>query len=178
MGRSIRYRTHDSFDDQAGVAAVHIEDQVGTKRCGRRPGKELVPTGEMVDRIKAGCGRSLAIDRAIWNLRCICLEGSMPTRQQGRNHMRVKLCVMTTAAFAFAFASACFAEQVKTDWDRSANFGQYRSYSWERVSTRDPLMVDRIKSAVNAVLASKGGQKCHPARALLSSQSKQRTIST
>ena len=42
---------------------------------------------------------------------------------------------------------------------------------------RDPLMVDRIKSAVNAVLASKGGQKCHPARALLSSQSKQRTIS-
>src|ERR1700722_3948406 len=102
MGRSIRYRTHDSFDDQAGVAAVHIEDQVGTKRCGRRPGKELVPTGEMVDRIKAGCGRSLAIDRAIWNLRCICLEGSMPTRQQGRNHMRVKLCVMTTAAFAFA----------------------------------------------------------------------------
>src|SRR6202042_3991208 len=60
MGRSIRYRTHDSFDDQAGVAAVHIEDQVGTKRCGRRPGKELVPTGEMVDSSKAGCGRSLA----------------------------------------------------------------------------------------------------------------------
>ena len=70
--------------------------------------------------------------------------------------MRLKLCAMTTAALAFAFAGACFAEQVKTDWDRSANFGQYRTYSWERVSTRDPLMVDRIKSAVNAVLASKG----------------------
>jgi methylisocitrate lyase len=38
---------------QAGVAAVHIEDQVGLKRCGHRPGKELVSTGEMVDRIKA-----------------------------------------------------------------------------------------------------------------------------
>jgi methylisocitrate lyase len=38
---------------RAGVAAVHIEDQVGTKRCGHRPGKEVVPTGEMVDRIKA-----------------------------------------------------------------------------------------------------------------------------
>jgi len=38
---------------QAGVGAVHIEDQVGTKRCGHRPGKEVVSTGEMVDRIKA-----------------------------------------------------------------------------------------------------------------------------
>ena len=38
---------------KAGAAAVHIEDQVGQKRCGHRPGKELVPAGEMVDRIKA-----------------------------------------------------------------------------------------------------------------------------
>ena len=36
-----------------GAAAMHIEDQVGAKRCGHRPGKELVSTGEMVDRIKA-----------------------------------------------------------------------------------------------------------------------------
>ena len=38
---------------KAGAAAVHIEDQVGAKRCGHRPGKELVPPEEMVDRIKA-----------------------------------------------------------------------------------------------------------------------------
>jgi methylisocitrate lyase len=38
---------------RAEVAAVHIEDQVSAKRCGHRPGKELVPSGEMVDRIKA-----------------------------------------------------------------------------------------------------------------------------
>jgi methylisocitrate lyase len=38
---------------KAGVAAVHIEDQVGAKRCGHRPGKELVAADEMVDRIKA-----------------------------------------------------------------------------------------------------------------------------
>ena len=37
----------------AGAAAIHIEDQVGAKRCGHRPGKELVPTEEMCDRIKA-----------------------------------------------------------------------------------------------------------------------------
>lgn len=38
---------------KAGVGAVHMEDQVGTKRCGHRPGKEVVSTAEMVDRIKA-----------------------------------------------------------------------------------------------------------------------------
>ena len=45
-------RTIRSFE-RAGVAAVHMEDQVGQKRCGHRPGKEVVPLGEMVDRVKA-----------------------------------------------------------------------------------------------------------------------------
>ncbi len=38
---------------RAGIAAVHIEDQVGQKRCGHRPNKELVSQSEMEDRIKA-----------------------------------------------------------------------------------------------------------------------------
>jgi methylisocitrate lyase len=38
---------------RAGAAAVHMEDQVGAKRCGHRPGKELVSPEEMADRIKA-----------------------------------------------------------------------------------------------------------------------------
>jgi len=38
---------------KAGAAAMHIEDQVGAKRCGHRPGKELVAPDEMADRIKA-----------------------------------------------------------------------------------------------------------------------------
>jgi len=38
---------------QYGAAAMHIEDQVGAKRCGHRPGKEIVAKEEMVDRIKA-----------------------------------------------------------------------------------------------------------------------------
>ena len=45
-------RTIRSFIN-VGVAAVHIEDQVGQKRCGHRPGKEVVPKEEMVDRVKA-----------------------------------------------------------------------------------------------------------------------------
>jgi methylisocitrate lyase len=47
IGRTIR-----SFE-RTGVAAIHMEDQVGQKRCGHRPGKEVVSIGEMVDRIKA-----------------------------------------------------------------------------------------------------------------------------
>lgn len=38
---------------RAGAAAIHLEDQVAAKRCGHRPGKELVATAEMCDRIKA-----------------------------------------------------------------------------------------------------------------------------
>ena len=40
---------------KSGAAATHIEDQVGAKRCGHRPNKEIVSTQEMVDRIKAAC---------------------------------------------------------------------------------------------------------------------------
>ena len=74
---------------RAGAAAMHIEDQVGAKRCGHRPGKELVSTDEMVDRVKAAAdartdpaffimartdalaveGLDAAIDRA-----CRCVE--------------------------------------------------------------------------------------------------------
>ena len=38
---------------RAGAAGVHIEDQVQAKRCGHRPGKKIVSTGEMCDRLKA-----------------------------------------------------------------------------------------------------------------------------
>lgn len=45
-------RTVRSFT-KAGAAGMHIEDQVQSKRCGHRPGKEVVPAQEMVDRIKS-----------------------------------------------------------------------------------------------------------------------------
>jgi methylisocitrate lyase len=45
-------RTVRSFT-KAGAAGMHIEDQVQAKRCGHRPGKEIVPLEEMVDRVKA-----------------------------------------------------------------------------------------------------------------------------
>ncbi len=54
------------------------------------------------------------------------------------------------------FAGTASAQQVKTDFDRSANFTQYKTYSWEQVKTKDTLDAGRIKSAVNAALATKG----------------------
>ena len=53
-------------------------------------------------------------------------------------------------------AGTASAQQVKTDYDRNANFTQYKTYSWEQVKTKDTLDVDRIKSAVNAALTAKG----------------------
>jgi methylisocitrate lyase len=39
--------------ERAGAAGVQIEDQAGAKRCGHRPGKAVVETGEMIDRVRA-----------------------------------------------------------------------------------------------------------------------------
>jgi methylisocitrate lyase len=48
---NIARTSHDLI--KSGAAGLHLEDQVQAKRCGHRPGKALVPTEEMVDRIKA-----------------------------------------------------------------------------------------------------------------------------
>jgi hypothetical protein len=60
------------------------------------------------------------------------------------------------AAIVFLFTAASFAQQVKTDYDRNADFNQYKTFSWENVHTENPLWVDRIKSAVNSALGAKG----------------------
>jgi hypothetical protein len=64
--------------------------------------------------------------------------------------------IAASVGLTLVLATASFAQQVKTDYDHSANFGQYKTYSWEKVQTKDPLLVDRIKDAVNSTLAAKG----------------------
>jgi hypothetical protein len=70
--------------------------------------------------------------------------------------MKVQNSILFSIAMFFVLTAASFAQQVKTDYDHNANFGQYKTFSWEKVQTKDPLMVDRIKDAVNATLAAKG----------------------
>jgi hypothetical protein len=57
---------------------------------------------------------------------------------------------------AIFLTTASFAQQVKTDYDRSANFGGYKTFSFEKIQTEDPLWVDRIKSALATALTAKG----------------------
>jgi hypothetical protein len=70
--------------------------------------------------------------------------------------MKTQHSIFASVGIVLLLASAASAQQVKTDYDRSANFGQYKTYSWEKVQTPDPLWVARIKEAVNATLAAKG----------------------
>jgi hypothetical protein len=64
--------------------------------------------------------------------------------------------MLTSIGIVLLFSAVSSAQQVKTDYDRSANFSQYKTYSFEKVQTQDPLWVDRIKSAINAAMAEKG----------------------
>jgi hypothetical protein len=70
--------------------------------------------------------------------------------------MKMLTKVIVLIGLALFLANASFAQQVKTDYDRAAHFSQYKTYSWEKVQTPDPLWVDRIKAAVDAALAAKG----------------------
>lgn len=70
--------------------------------------------------------------------------------------MKAQKVVLVLIGVMLMFAGRSSAQDVKTDYDRDANFTQYKTYSWEQVQTKDPLMVDRIKSAVNGTLAAKG----------------------
>jgi Domain of unknown function (DUF4136) len=70
--------------------------------------------------------------------------------------MNVQRSLYASVGVALLLATASFAEQVKTDYDHSADFSQYKTYSWEKVQTPDPLWVGRTKDAVNAALAAKG----------------------
>jgi Domain of unknown function (DUF4136) len=70
--------------------------------------------------------------------------------------MKLKKMAFGLIATMFLLVSNLSAQQVKTDYDRSANFAQYKTFSWEHVKTQDQLDVDRIKSAVSAALTAKG----------------------
>jgi methylisocitrate lyase len=85
---------------KAGAAAVHIEDQVSAKRCGHRPGKELVPTEEMVDRIKA------AVD-ARSDSQFVIMARTDALAGEGLNHA-----IERAQAYVAAGADMIFAEAV------------------------------------------------------------------
>ena len=68
-----------------------------------------------------------------------------------------KLLFLVSAVVLYLSAAASsFATDVKTDFDRAADFGRYKTFCWQKVETRNPLWIERIKSAVGGALAAKG----------------------
>src|SRR6202163_1554892 len=64
--------------------------------------------------------------------------------------------IAASVGLSLVLAGALLAQSVKSDYDHNADFTQYKTFSWEKVQTKDPLLVDRIKEAVNSALSAKG----------------------
>ncbi|MDY7024715.1 MAG: methylisocitrate lyase [Pseudomonadota bacterium] len=95
--------------ERAGVAAVHIEDQVAQKRCGHRPNKAIVSTAEMVDRLKAALDAKVDEDFIVMaRTDALSVEG-------------LDAAVERAVAFQEAGADAIFAEAL-TDIDMYHKF--------------------------------------------------------
>ena len=73
--------------------------------------------------------------------------------------MRIQHRIFRFIGSALLLTAGSFAQDVKTDYDRAADFNLYKTYSWENVHTENPLWSDRIKAAVNSALAAKGWTK-------------------
>lgn len=89
--------------EKAGAAAVHLEDQVAQKRCGHRPNKEIVPCGEMVDRIKAAVDARTDPDFFI-------MARTDAFAQEG-----LEKAIERAKAYVAAGADGIFAEAIKTE---------------------------------------------------------------
>ena len=94
-------RTVKSLID-AGAAAAHMEDQIGAKRCGHRPNKEVVATQEMVDRIRAA-----DIARGSDSFYLIARTDAVAVESLDSAILRAK-------AYVEAGADAVFAEAIRT----------------------------------------------------------------
>jgi Domain of unknown function (DUF4136) len=66
----------------------------------------------------------------------------------------VFICVASILSILSPISS--FATDVKSDYDRAADFGRYKKYCWQKVETQNPLWIERIKTALNSALAAKG----------------------
>ena len=94
-------RTIRSLID-AGAAAAHMEDQIGAKRCGHRPNKEVVSTTEMTDRIKAAViARGSDSFYLIARTDAVAVEG-------------LDSAITRAKAYVDAGADAIFAEAIRT----------------------------------------------------------------
>ena len=89
---------------RSGAAGLHIEDQVAAKRCGHRPGKELVSTEEMCDRVRAAVDAKMSLDPDFYII----------ARTDAHASEGQEAAVARAKAYVEAGADAIFAEAVHT----------------------------------------------------------------
>jgi len=64
--------------------------------------------------------------------------------------------MLAVPLFLIALTSAVFADNVKTDYDHSANFNHVKTYSWSKIKTANSIWDDRVKDAIDKELTGKG----------------------
>src|SRR5882762_333776 len=70
--------------------------------------------------------------------------------------MKIERKLVTSLVVIMMLTAAALANQVTVDYDHSANFGNYHTYSWEKVHTANSIWDDRVKDAIDKELAAKG----------------------
>lgn len=65
------------------------------------------------------------------------------------------LILLIPLAVCQASAASAFAIDVNSDFDSATDFGRYKTFCWQKVETRNPLRIERIKTAVNSALTAK-----------------------
>jgi hypothetical protein len=63
---------------------------------------------------------------------------------------------MSITLMILSLVAGPLAQEIKTDYDRKADFSHYKTFSFEKVETKDPLWVDRITAAIGDELTAKG----------------------
>src|SRR5215831_8189857 len=64
--------------------------------------------------------------------------------------------VTSITLMILSFVAGSFSQEIRIDYDRNADFSHYKTFSFEKVETKDPLWVDRITSAIGGELTNKG----------------------
>jgi methylisocitrate lyase len=141
---------------KAGAAGMHIEDQVSAKRCGHRPGKEIVPLEEMIDRVKA------AVD-ARTDQNFVIMARTDALAREGLEHAieRARACVEAGADMIFPEAVASldqyrrFKEAVRVPiLANITEFGQTPLFTRDELATAGVDIVLYCCSAYRAMNAA------------------------
>jgi Domain of unknown function (DUF4136) len=72
--------------------------------------------------------------------------------------VKYQLCFALAIGLLVGAASSAFADEIKTDYDHGVNFSAFHTYSWGKVTSKNPFFKDRIKEAIDKDLQAKGWQ--------------------